>query len=57
VNLNLSLETAKRLADKAAQEGHILEPFLENLAELDAGASNNGTSAEAELQEKEERPW
>jgi hypothetical protein len=57
VNLNISAETAKRLGNKAAQEGQSLEGFLENLAEHEAGASNNGKSTEPDTQDDEERPW
>lgn len=57
VNLKLSPEAAKRLSEKAAQEGQTLERLLENLAEHEAGVSSNGKSAEAESPENEERPW
>ena len=57
VNLKLSVETAKRLGDKAAREGQSLEGLLENLAEHEAEVSGNGKSTDAESKEDEERPW
>jgi hypothetical protein len=57
VNLNLSAETAKRLSDKAAQEGHTLEDLLQDLAEHEANSSANGRSAVGNSLENEERPW
>ncbi len=57
VNLKLSVETDKRLGDKAAREGQSLEGLLENLAEHEAKLSGNGKSASDEPQEDEGRPW
>jgi len=57
VNLKLSVETAKRLSDKAIREGQTLEGFLENLAEHEALVPSNGKSADADRPEDEERPW
>jgi hypothetical protein len=57
VNVHLSAETAKRLSNKAAREGQTLEGLLRDLAEQEADTSTNGSSAAAEPEWDEERPW
>jgi len=57
VNLKLSVETVKRLGDKAAREGQTLEGLLQNLAEHEAGASRNAKPSDVEPEDDEDRPW
>ncbi|HWY85179.1 MAG TPA: hypothetical protein VNX28_00565 [Gemmataceae bacterium] len=57
VNLKLSVETVKRLGDKAVREGQTLEGLLQNLAEHEAGASSNAKPSDAGPEDDEERPW
>jgi hypothetical protein len=57
VNVSLSAEAVKRLSDKAAREGQTLEGLLQDLAEHEAEASTNGSSAASEPERDEKRPW
>jgi hypothetical protein len=57
VNLQLSIETATRLGEKAARKGQTLETLLVNLADHEAEESSNVQSSDAEPHEVGERPW
>ncbi len=55
VHVHLQPETARRLSERAAQEGQTLAAFLGNLAEQQAQA--NGGTPTPEVEETEGRPW